>query len=119
MFAAKALRAALAALLVTLAQPAGAQTYVAGTDDVPLMPGLAPVAGSSLVFDKPEGRIVKAEAKGTVSRDKVLAFYGASLPELGWHGDGDGAWQRDDEHLHLDFSGRDGDLIVGFTLSPN
>ena len=48
------------------------------------MPGLIPIAGSDLVFDKPEGRIVEAQAQGASSRAKVQAFYAASLPQLGW-----------------------------------
>jgi hypothetical protein len=92
--------------------------FVAGTDDLPLMPGLTPVAGSSLVFDKPEGRIVEARARGAVSRRAVDSFYAATLPHLGWEPAGGDAWRRDGEKLRLDFAGRDGSLTVGFTLSP-
>jgi hypothetical protein len=99
--------------------PALADAFIAGTEDVPLMPGLMPVPGSSFAFDKPEGRIVEAQAAGKLSRDAVLAFYGASLPQLGWKAAGAKAWRREGETLRLDFRGRDGDLAVGFTLSPN
>src|SRR5262249_36400359 len=48
----------------SLVQPAaGAQSYVPGTEDVPLMPGLA-ADDSALIFDKPQGRIVEAAARG-------------------------------------------------------
>ena len=51
------------ALVLLLIAPlaAHADEFVAGTEDVPLMPGLTPVQGSSLVFDKPQGRIVEAQ----------------------------------------------------------
>jgi hypothetical protein len=101
-----------------LAQSAAAPAFVAGTEDVPLMPGLAPVAGSDLVFDKPEGRIVEAQAAGRVSRAAVRKFYAATLPQLGWTPAGSELWRRENEALHLDFTGRDGALTVGFTLSP-
>jgi hypothetical protein len=97
---------------------AAAEAFVAGTEDIPLMPGLVPVEGSSVVFDKPQGRIVEAQARGPLTRNKVRAFYAATLPELGWRAAGANAWRREGEVLRLDFSVRDGNLTVGFTLSP-
>jgi hypothetical protein len=104
------------ALLAAL--PARAAEFVVGTEDVPLMQGLATVEGKSLAFDTPEGRIVEAEARGALARAKVQEFYGATLPQLGWRAAGTDAWQRGGERLRLEFGGRDGDLTVGFTLSP-
>lgn len=111
----------LALVVFLAAAPAvawAADAFVAGTEDVPLMPELQPVDGSALVFDKPQGRIVEAQAKGPVSRGKVRDFYAATLPQLGWHAAGPNAWERDGERLLLDFHGRDGNVTVGFTLSP-
>lgn len=82
------------------------------------MPGLRTVADSGLVFDKPEGRIVEAQARGRVTRAAVRSFYGSTLPQLGWKTAGRGTWRREAEALMLDFAGRDGDLTVAFTLSP-
>jgi hypothetical protein len=93
--------------------------FLAGTEDIPLMPGLRNEANTLVVFDKPQGRIVEAEARGRVTRAAVEAFYTASLPALGWVADGPDGWRRDDEELRLDFKGRDGDLRVGFSLSPH
>jgi hypothetical protein len=109
---------ALAPFLFLVAATAAADEFVAGTEDVPLMPGLTFVTGSDLVFDKPEGRIVEAQAQGALARAKVQAFYDASLPQLGWKKIGADRWQRDAEHLKLDFRGEDGHLTVGFTISP-
>jgi hypothetical protein len=105
-------------LMLCAAAAARADEFVAGTEDVPLMPGLSLIAGSDLVFDKPEGRIVEAQARGALTRAKVLAFYGSSLPQLGWKKIGVDQWRRDAERLTLDFHGEDGHLTVGFTLSP-
>lgn len=110
-------RLALILLLLT-PLPAQADSFVAGTEDVPLMPGLRPVAGSSLAFDKPQGRIVEAQAAGKVTRAAVHQFYATTLPQLGWKHAGAEAWRRESEMLRLDFHGPDGDLTVGFTLSP-
>ena len=109
----------LALLLLLLAPlPARADSFVAGTEDVPLMPGLQPVAGSALTFDKPQGRIVEAQASGKLARAAVQRFYATTLPQLGWKPAGADAWRREGETLRLDFHGPDGEITVGFTLSP-
>jgi hypothetical protein len=105
-------------LFLLAASPLRAEEFVAGTEDVPLMPGLKPVPNSDLVFDKPEGRIVEARAEGATTREKVEAFYAASLPPLGWKPAGRNIWQRDAERLRLDFAGAGNRLAVGFSLSP-
>lgn len=114
------MRRSLALILVLLlaAPMAAAEEFVAGTEDVPLMPGLKPILGSALVFDKPEGRIIEAQAQGALSRTKVQSFYASSLPQLGWKKIGPDQWQREAERLTLDFRGEDGHLTVGFTLLP-
>ena len=65
------------------------------------------------------GRIVEAYASGPVSRDQVLRFYAATLPQLGWRADGDAAFRREDEILKLEFPPPGpGGLTVLFTLAP-
>ena len=60
-----------------------AQRFVAGIDDLPLAPGLEEAPGA-VVFDKPDGRIVEADAGGRVPAAAVRAFYRAVLPAFGW-----------------------------------
>ena len=50
-------------------------SFVAGTEDVPLMPGLRNQASTLVVFDKPQGRIVEVEARGKVTRAAAEKFY--------------------------------------------
>src|SRR5215472_11632407 len=109
--------AALIAVVVLGAGSAHAQQFVPGTEDVPLMKELAPVKGTDLVFDKPEGRIIEASARGKVTKAAVRSFYASTLPQLGWKASGE-SWTRETETLHLDFAGHDGDLWVTFTLLP-
>jgi hypothetical protein len=97
---------------------ARADEFVPGTEDLPLMQGLVPVAGSSLVFDKPEGRIVEAQATGKLARADVVRFYAQTLPQLGWSAAGTDLWRRESERLRIEYRGPDGNLTVGFTLSP-
>jgi len=109
----------LLALLLLSAVPAAAEEFVPGTEDLPLMKELSPVKGTDLVFDKPEGRIVEATARGKVTRKAVETFYAATLPQLGWKpAVSADSWTRETEALQLDFGGRDGDLWVTFTLLP-
>jgi hypothetical protein len=112
------LRAVLLLLGLLAAVPAHADAFVAGTEDLPLMPGLVPVRDSGLVFDKPQGRIVEAQAAGKVTRAAVRRFYEATLPQLGWAAEGPRSWRREGERLRIEIKGRDGDVRVGFTLSP-
>ena len=111
--------AILFALLAVLSAPASAQDFVPGFEDLPLMRGLAPIAGSGHVFDSPAGRLVESHASGTVSRAEVETFYRESLVALGWSETGPGQFRRENEILRIETSGRDGDLQVLFRLAPD
>ncbi len=109
----------IAALLAAAFGAAAQERFVGGTEDLPLMAGLSEVAGRGMVFDTPAGRIVEAYASGPVTRDRVLEFYAATLPQLGWRPDGTAAFRREDEVLKLDFSAAGGGgLMVLFRLAP-
>ncbi len=116
----------IALLLWLFALPAlAADTFVAGVNDLPLMPGLRALPGDSTVFDAPAGRVVEAWAEGTVTRDTVQSFYRATLPQLGWSVTGPDLFRREGEALRLEFppSGprgprASGTLLIRFYLSP-
>lgn len=112
--------AAFVALILfwALSAPAGAQSFIEGSEDVPLAPSLTAVADAGMVFDSPSGRIVEAFATGAGNRDRVLAFYAETLPELGWERVSTALFRREGERLSIDFFGTDGALSVRFTLSP-
>ncbi|MCA3248604.1 MAG: hypothetical protein ACKOEE_03615 [Tagaea sp.] len=110
--------AAVLCLLAALAAPARAQgAFVAGIEDLPLMPGLT-AQGEASVFDAPQGRIVEASAQGAASRAAILEFYARTLPQLGWRGDGDGRFAREGERLVLEFPASQGATLVRFFLRP-
>ena len=119
----RALTSFLLALVLVASAPlsVAAQSsdhYVEGIPDLPLMPGLKSLPDSGLVFDKPAGRIVEAFAEGSMTLQSVRAFYDATLPQLGWRRDGDGAYLREGERLKLDVS-QDADVVtVHFRLFP-
>ena len=104
--------------------PAAQPAFLSVIDDVPLMPGLTERPEAAVTFDKPEGRIVEAEAAGRASRAEVLKFYAASLPQLDWRARGEGRFLRDREELAISFPANPpgapaGSLTVRFALSPD
>lgn len=103
------------------AGPAQAATgFLSVADDVPLMPGLTETADTATVFDKPEGRIVTAEASGRVTPAAVRQFYATTLPQLGWQAAGGDLYRREAEQLRLSFPGGSGAATtVRFELLPN
>lgn len=108
-----------AAILFLLASAqAGAEEFLAGFDDLPVMPGLSAVDGAGIVFDTPTGRIIEGYAAGAVTQASVRQFYGKTLPQLGWTAIGKNEFRREGERLKIDFKGKDRALTVRFTLSP-
>ena len=97
---------------------ATAGDFLAGFDDLPVMPGLSAVKEAGIVFDTPAGRIVEGYAAGAVGRKNVQRFYEKTLPQLGWAKTGQNEYRREGEKLTMDFKGKDGALTVRFTLSP-
>lgn len=115
--------ACLALLLAFLAAaasgPANAQTsFLKDLDDLPLPAGLVEDEAAGVVFDKPSGRIVEAEASGPLSRGQVREFYQGTLPQLGWTAEGEDRFMRSGESLSLSYSEAGGSLTVHFTLKP-
>lgn len=101
---------------LTAAQAAGG--FVAGLEDVPLVPGFVTVPDSTTVFDKPAGRIVESYASGEGSADAVHAFYDRALLQLGWQRMQPGRFARDGEMLAIEIIAHDGGLTVRYALTP-
>ena len=98
--------------------------YLSLAPDIPLAPGLSEFDGGQVVFDKPEGRIVRIEAERLETQgagDGVPAFYREILPNLGWQSNGADnssdnvlTFQRGGETLLITMQGES----VVFKLSP-
>jgi hypothetical protein len=112
------LRSLVIFLLLITPVRAGAGDFLAGFDDLPVMPGLTAVDGAGIVFDTPAGRIIEGYAEGAVTKTSVRQFYDKTLPQLGWTRIGGSEFRREGEHLKIDFKGKDRALTVRFTLSP-
>lgn len=76
--------AALALGLLAWPVSAAAIDYIDGFDALPVMPGLAPSASGSLIFDKPDGRILEAVLVGDVTASDTFTYYEPTLRSLGW-----------------------------------
>lgn len=92
--------------------------FVAGVEDLPLMPGLTELSGSGYAFDSSTGRIVEAYAAGDVSQQQVLDFYSSTLPQLGWEAATSHSYRRQGERLAIEFVKGSGPLTVHFTVTP-
>ena len=95
-----------------------AADFLAGFQDLPLMPGLQAVDEAGLVFDSPSGRIAEAYVTGSVQRRKVTDFYRETLPALGWQPRSENRYEREGEELTIDFFEGEAGLTVRFTSAP-
>ncbi len=112
------LGAAMVAAMLAAGPAAAAEAgFLDEYQDLPLAPGLAQAPGG-LVFDTPGGRIVEGYAEGRVDRAAVLAFYGDTLPQLGWERTGTAGFRREGELLRLEFSEEGEQLVVHFVVTP-
>jgi len=108
-------------MFAVLAPPApsgAADGFFSGIPDLPVMPGLSEDRSAAVIFDKPEGRIVKLIAKGRVSKSDVIRYYTRALPQLGWNIVQPERFRRDGEILNLTISGTGKDLTIRMSLSP-
>jgi hypothetical protein len=99
--------------------------FLSAIDDLPLMDGLVEDIGSATIFETAGGRFVEVFASGVMEEDRLLAFYGKTLPQLGWLRKGSGIFQREGETLSLEFSSKTKNqsgstlaLTVGFRIKP-
>lgn len=122
-------------MFLTLLAVSGAPAYANGTgsfeassnstlffetlQDVPVMPGLTELEDYTLVFDKPEGRIIEMVARiEGASADDVREYYRRSLPQLGWVMASQDNYRRGAEHLSLNFEREKNDLFLRMTVQP-
>ncbi len=121
-----ALRALFCLGVLVAAGEAGATGYLDAIEDMPLMEGLTETGEGGIVFDKPNGRIVRAVAEGKVAASQVRQFYTETLPQLGWTRAkkleliGDLLlFRREGERLEIQtVPERDGGTEVRFSIEP-
>ncbi|MBQ8557839.1 MAG: hypothetical protein IJY58_05300 [Alphaproteobacteria bacterium] len=61
-------------------------TFISGTQDIPLMSGLTIDVSDDMNFDTPVGQVLAFEAQSsTQTSSQIISYYGQILPSLGWH----------------------------------
>ena len=108
----------LALVLLLSSGTARAQAFLSVYDDLPLPPGMAEMVESGLSFDTPGGRIVEGYARGSLKASAIIAFYAATLPQLGWTRLSASQYQRDDETLKLETQAEGSEVVVHFVIAP-
>jgi hypothetical protein len=115
-----------AALLLCLAMApaAWAIDYVDGFEAVPVMPGLSQSPEGSIVFDKPEGRILQAALSGHVDAAHAFEYYGRTLHSLGWQMRSSASpnlviFERETEQLSLEWEPAQGASASNLILRLN
>jgi hypothetical protein len=113
----------LALLAVSfLPVPVRGAEFLSLLEDVPVMPGFSEDAAAAVAFDTASGRIVTARITGRkrpgVDLGALLAFYGASLPALGWRAESPVRFRRDGETLTLRVEVKGDAMALGFDLRP-
>lgn len=84
------------------------------------MPGLTEVEDRSFSFDKPEGQITQVSALigAQYTKENVLYFYNATLPQFGWGRVSEQRFFRQDEHLDISFEEEGTQRFVRINMQP-
>lgn len=98
--------------------------FFAGSQDIPIMPGLEELEGRSFSYDKPEGEIIEIVARMEgVNSEQVLFYYDVILPQFGWGKANmvfDGAnFYREEEYLDISFEAEGAQSFVKIMIHPS
>lgn len=111
-------------VLLCGAWPAAAGTqpeaqFFLSLQDVPLMLGMVELPDQTVVFDKPEGRIVESVASLQAIPEKdIKTYYESALPQLGWQRIADNSFVRQGEILKLHFETYEGEDYLRIMVAP-
>ncbi len=87
-------------------------------DDLPLMQGMVENKEKSVVFEKPQGRIVEAFAIIKAKKSTIETFYKQSLPALGWKHHKRLIFSREGEQLTISIAKTGQRHEIRFSLKP-
>ncbi len=93
-----------------------AQTFLPGTEDIPLMDGLQNVEETAS-FDNPSERMVLISAETKTSPKKVLRFYRETLKNLGWTMKKTGQFERGADTFFIEVAPIQNRTQIQFRLS--
>lgn len=96
--------------------PAFGQSFLPGTEDIPLLDGLRQVEETAS-FDNPSERMVLISAQTQLSRHEVLTFYRQTLANLGWKEKSSGKFERGNDTLFIEITSDGKRNQIQFRLS--
>ncbi len=97
----------------------GNPQFFASIPDMPLMDGLTELTDQTVVFDKPQGRIIESVALSDgQAPDSVLEFYNETLPQLGWARIADLSFRRENEVLKMSVESNEGKNFLRVNIAP-
>lgn len=110
----------LLCLLLVLSAPAAsaADDFITGFEDLPLVGNWRQNQESSISFDTPQGRFIKAEITqiDRNASENAKTFYEKALPQLGWKKRPDGIYTREGEQLTIRFLFAESPRRISFEL---
>lgn len=94
--------------------------FFSSLEDVPIAPGISELQEQTVLYDKPEGRIIESVASmNEVSQSSVLSFYHRTLPQMGWNKISGTRFYRETEFLDIVFENNDGQNFVRVLVKPS
>lgn len=94
-------------------------SFFSSIRDMPLMPGLLELPDQTVVFDKPQGRIIESVALiESVTQSDIQAFYEQALPQFGWQRLGSNSYIRQNEALEFNVEVIDGQRFLRVMVRP-
>jgi len=94
------------------------KTYSSVIEDLPLMPYMSENNDESIIFDKPDGRIIESIAIVNSTMEKINKFYKNNLPPLGWKYISNSKFIRDNEILTIKITTEKNYQRILFILTP-
>lgn len=95
-----------------------ADTFLPGTEDIPLMPELSVDITDNMDFDTPAGQIITLEGSSSkVKASDVYSFYQSVLPKMGWKQVKKGYFKRDKDTLRIIIIQPQKPVLVRFEIS--
>ena len=84
-----------------LISSAFADSFLVGTEDIPLMSGMQYSEDETFSIDNEDGRLYFSKVFVSAEISQIWDFYRQTLPQLGWTETQDATFQRDDEILRM------------------
>lgn len=94
-------------------QSAQENSFLPGTEDIPLAPGFVVLNSDAFLFDTPAGQIVSVTIRSESGSFAALDdFYEQALPGLGWRRLNEGQFARDGDSLSWHLVSEQGHVII-------